>query len=990
MLTASPPVWAVERRNIGSGCSIAAAVPRETYNFNPGWLLKTADEKGAETPGFADADWKKVTLPHAWNEDSAFKVNSKKLPSGIVWYRKHFKLPADAAGKKVFLEFEGIRQAGEFYLNGESIGRSENGVMAFGFDITDKLKPGENVLAARIDNSTRYLEKATGTGFQWNVNDFAANFGGIPKNVRLHVTDRLYQTLPLYSNLGTTGVYVYAQDFDIRGGSAKVTAESQVKNEQTGPKKFSYEVTITGPDGKLVQTIQGGEQTLGAGETKSVSASAVVSGLNFWSWGYGYLYDVATTLKVEGNPVDTVVTRTGFRKLDFAKGMVWLNDRVIKMKGYAQRSTNEWPAVGPSVPPWLSDFSNHLMVESNANLVRWMHVTPGKQDIESCDRVGLMQAMPAGDKEKDVEGRQWTQRVELMRDAIIYNRNNPSVVFYEGGNENISEAHMAELKALRDQYDPHGGRAAGSREMLDSEVAEYGGEMLYINKSGRIPFWATEYCRDEALRKYWDEWSPPFHRDGDGPPAPKGESGAPYNRNQDTFAVETVERWYDYWRERPGTGLRSSAGGVNIVFSDTNTHGRGAECYRRSGEVDAMRIPKDAFFAHQVMWNGWVDVEKPAAHIVGHWSYEPEVKKPVYVVSSADKVELFVNGKSMGFGDQSSRFLYTWKEVKFQPGSIKAIGYDSTGKKICETEKHTTGAPAALRLTPRTATGGLLADGADMALVEVEVVDAQGMRCPTAFNTVSFDLTGAAEWRGGIAQGPDNCILAKQLSAECGVNRVLIRSLPQAGRISIRATADGLKPASAELTSKPMVVIDGLARVFPSATLPASLERGPTPEGSSITPTRRPVRIVNATSGTTAEDAGKSFDDNENSAWKNDGKRDTAWIQFELERSATVSEVTLKMGGWRSKSYPLRVTVNGRDAFVGTTPKSLGYVTLPLKPTQGKAVRISLVGAIDDKDGFGMVEVTGKKLDDSKGSGGKSILEIVETEIYEAVAPSKP
>lgn len=968
------------------GSSIASAT-RETYNFNPGWLLKAADESGAEAASFADADWKKVTLPHAWNEDSAFKVDNKKLPSGIAWYRKHFKLPGDAAGKKVFLEFEGIHQAGEFYLNGGFIGRSENGVMAFGFDITDKLQPAGNVLAARIDNSTKYAEKATGSMFQWNVNDFAANFGGIPKNVRLHVTDKLYQTLPLYSNLGTTGVYVYAQDFDIKGRSAKVTAETQVKNEHAAPKKFSYDVTITDPDGKVVQTIQGGEQMLGAGETKTVGASAKVSNLNFWSWGYGYLYDVTTTLKVDGNPVDTVTTRTGFRKLEFGKGMVKLNDRTLQMKGYAQRSTNEWPAVGQAVPPWLSDFSNDLMVESNANLVRWMHVTPAKQDVESCDRVGLLQAMPAGDKEKDVEGRQWTQRVELMRDAIIYNRNNPSVVFYEGGNESISEPHMAELKALRDQYDPHGGRASGSREMLDSKVAEYGGEMLYINKSARIPFWATEYNRDEALRKYWDDWSPPFHKDGDGPPAPKGESGAPYNRNQDSFAITTVERWHDYWRERPGTGSRVSSGGVNIVFSDTNTHGRGAENYRRSGEVDAMRIPKDVFYAHQVMWNGWVDVEKPAAHIVGHWNYEPTVKKPVYVVSSADKVELFVNGKSSGFGVQSSRFLYTWKEVPFQPGSIKAVGYDSNSRKLCETEKKTAGAPMTVKLTPRTSPDGLLADGADMALVEVEVVDAQGNRCPTAFNAVNFELAGPAEWRGGIAQGPDNYILSKVLPVECGVNRVLIRSLPQVGKISIKANADGLKPASVELTSKPMVAIDGLAKVFPATNLLASLKRGPTPLGDSVTPTRKTVGITRAVAGARAEEVGKSFDDNENTAWKNDGKRDTGWIQFELDRSTTVSEITLKLGGWRSKSYPLRVTVDGKEAYVGTTPKSLGYVTLPLKPAKGKSVRVELVGAIDQKDGFGMVEVTGKKLDDAKGMGEKGALEIVEAEIYEAVAP---
>lgn len=186
---------------------------------------------------------------------------------------------------------------------------------------------------------------------------------------------------------------------------------------------------------------------------------------------------------MDGRKVDEVATRTGFRKTRFGKGMIWLNDRVIQMKGFAQRTSNEWPGVGMSVPAWLSDYSNGLMVEDNANLVRWMHITPWKQDIESCDRVGLIQAMQAGDAEKDREGRQWEQRTELMRDAIIYNRNNPSILFYECGNESISREHMIEMKAIRDKYDPHGGRAIGSREMLDIREAEYGGEMLYINKS---------------------------------------------------------------------------------------------------------------------------------------------------------------------------------------------------------------------------------------------------------------------------------------------------------------------------------------------------------------------------------------------------------------------------------------------------------------------------------------------------------------------------
>ncbi len=581
----------------------APAGRRAKYNFNSSWKLFVGDPAKAEQPGFDDSSWKSVTLPRAWNEDDAFRKDIRDLSTGVVWYRKRFKLPPSANGKKVFLEFEGIRHAGEFYLNGKHLGRHENGIMAFGFDITDALKPApeENIAAVRVDNSWDYKEKATGSGYQWSDRNFYANYGGINKNVFLHVTDRLHQTLPLYSNLGTTGVYIYAKDFDIRGRSAMVTAESQVKNEDAQARTISYEVIIEDASGRIVKRIDGGRQTLAPGEIKTVTASARVKGLNFWSWGYGYLYNVHTVLKEDRQAVDTVTTQTGFRKTEFGGGVVKLNDRVVQLKGYAQRSTNEWPALGSAVPAWLSDFSNRLMVQSGANLVRWMHVTPWKQDVESCDRVGLMQALPAGDSERDVDGRRWEQRLEVMRDAIIYNRNNPSVIFYESGNKGVSEEHMRQMQALRDRYDPFGGRASGSREMLNSRTAEYGGEMLYINKSARIPMWAMEYSRDEALRKYWDEFSPPYHKDGDGP-LHNGQDASAYNRNQDSHALENVIRWYDYWRERPGTGARVSSGGVNIVFSDSNTHHRGAENYRRSGEVDAMRLPKDGFFAHQVMW----------------------------------------------------------------------------------------------------------------------------------------------------------------------------------------------------------------------------------------------------------------------------------------------------------------------------------------------------------------------------------------------------
>jgi hypothetical protein len=970
----------------------AANAQRVKYNFNSDWRVFVGDDSTAVAENFYDADWKKVTLPYAWNEDDAFKKDIKDLSTGIAWYRKHFKVPAEHGGKKVFLEFEGIRQAGSFYLNGKHIGIHENGVTSFGFDVSNLIRFGdeENVIAVRIDNDWDYREKATNTKYQWEDKNFNANYGGINKNVFLHITLDVYQTLPLFTNLGTNGIYIYADNFNIKGRSATIHAVSQIKNESQQAQAIQYEVVITDLDNKVVKKIAGDKATIPPGRTRTVAAAAVVNGLNFWSWGYGYLYDVQTIVKIGGKAVDIVHTKTGFRKTAFRDGMIYLNDRVILVHGYAQRTSNEWPAIGLSVPAWLSDYSNKLMVESNGNLVRWMHITPWKQDVESCDRVGLMQAMPAGNAEKDVDGVRWEQRKAVMRDAIIYNKNNPSIIFYECGNESISEKHMAEMKDIRDEFDPYGGRAIGSREMLDSKVAEYGGEMLYTNKSADIPMWAMEYSRDEGLRKYWDDYTPPYHKDGDGP-LYNGQNASTYNRNMESHAVENVKRWFEFWKERPGTGKRVSAGGVNIVFSETNTHHRGEENYRRSGEVDALRIKKQNFYAHQVMWDGWVNPKTPRIHIVGHWNYAAGVIKDIYVISSAAKVELKVNGRSLGFGEKSDGFLFTFKKITWKAGNITAIGFDAGGKQLCKTQINTTGKPVALRLTNIKNPVDFKADGHDLSLLEAEVIDAKGNRCPTALDMINFTIDGPAEWRGGMAQGPGNYILSKNLPVENGVNRVLIRSTTTAGKITITASADGLKSADLVLTTKPFEIQNGLTEILPSEGLPSNLQRGPTPLVQSFSMVRTPVTIKKATAGANADSAFASYDDNELSDWVNDGQLSTAWIEYELGREATISEVNFKLNNFRTRTYPLLITVDGKEVFKDTTQRTLGYFNVVCKPKKGKKVRIQLLQP-SKQTADNATEVSGKKLDDGVGrndAGAKGTLSIIEVEIYEAVKPKK-
>ena len=1016
-----------------------ASFAGDRYNFNSGWLVKVGDDPQASGIHYDDTGWKQVTLPYSFNQTEAYGKHIAELTDTVAWYRKHFVLPENMRNaKKFFIEFEGVRFGARCFLNGKELGWGENGVMAFGFDLTPYIdKNGENVLSVYIDNDWRYKEhvntwseksqKETRSGFQWNDKNFFCNYGGINKNVWLHVMQSdVYQTLPLYSNLQTTGVYVYATQYDVKGHSAVINAESEVKNESDKPQSVSYIIKISERGGKQIASFSGPTVTVEPGKTAICSASQKVSGLNFWSWGYGYLYDVETSLVIDGKTIDRTVTTTGFRKTAFKDGMVYLNDRVLQLKGFAQRSTNEWPAVGISIPAWMSDYSNRLVLGCNGNMFRWMHVTPMKQDIESFDRLGLIQAMPAGDAEKDVNDRRWEQRTEVMRDAIIYNRNNPSILFYECGNNQISEEHMAEMKAIRDKYDPNGGRAIGSRNMLDSKVAEYGGEMLYVNKSAGKPMWMMEYNRDEGIRRYWDQWSYPYHIEGEGP-LYRGERAVAYNHNQDGLAVENIIRWNEYFLARPGTGKRVNSGGAKIIFSDSNTHARGEKNYRTSGDVDAMRIAKDSWFVHQAIWDGWVDIEKDHTYIIGHWNYEAgdkdgkPVTKPVYVASTGDEVELFLNGKSLGKGERSSTFLFTFNDVAWQAGTLRAVSYKN-GREVSSYELKSAGKPVALRMKWVEAPERFRADGSDIRIAEVEAVDKNGQRYPLAHDMITFDVKGNGEYLGGVSgivseeekamnaaakpategeitsegghSKDTNGVLSKDLMLEAGVIRVLVRSTTQAGDITLTASTKDYKPASLTITTvacpeKNGFYVDASGNVIEAdwaSQLPMYLERGETPATPSYRQHYATVGVKNVEVPVNQEMAMQMFDDNENTQWKSDGNLENACVKVTLEKATAIKNITLRLDGFRRTSYPLQVFADDKLVWEGYTPKTLGdcYITIA-NPVKTDKYEIRMIGPATVKEAFGsMTELAAKKNVSTKASKSNT-LSIIEASFDESV-----
>jgi hypothetical protein len=349
-------------------------------------------------------------------------------------------------------------------------------------------------------------------------------------------------------------------------------------------------------------------------------------------------------------------------------------------------------------------------------------------------------------------------------------------------------------------------------------------------------------------------------------------------------------------------------------------------------------------------------VEKPHTYIIGHWNYAPGVVKDIHVVSSSPSVELFVNGKSLGRKDTpEAGFLFTYKAVPYAPGGLVAVSYDKAGKEASRYTIETTGEPVAIKLTPTTGPTGFKADGSDLALIDVEVVDAKGRTVPTSLAPISFEVTGPGEWRGGIAQGPGNYILAKTLPVEGGINRVIVRGTTTPGKIKVTATSAGLKSASVDFITKAAPAPNGMTTALPGAAEPSNLKRGPTPAGASYKVWREAIAIKSVTAGSNADTAKATLDDNEMTLWKSENAKDKAWIEYEFEQPATVGEVTLKLVGWRLRSYPLRITLDGRTIYEGTPEKTLGYVTLPTTALTGSRLRIELTGPTEDRDAFGQI-----------------------------------
>ena len=784
---------------------------RVNYNLNMDWKFLKDNPENAFLENFDDTSWKTVSCPHTFNDEDTFDDLSHghhdgedKQWRGTVWYRKTFTLPKSEKGKKVFIEFEGVRQIADVYINGKYLGQNQTGFIPFGFDLTAYIKfETENVIAVKVNND-RGDHFRDNFPLVWNHEHWHPTHGGIYRNVYLHTMDPVHITLPLYDNLKTVGTYVYTNN--VSKAQATVNVSAEVHNESDIAKTLTYQSYIVDADGHIVQQAQV-KKSVEANAKNIFETEMIVKQPKRWYTRYPYLYKVVSVVKSDEKVLDSYETTLGIRSFEFSKDSGFYNNgEHAKLTGWGQKPTNSWAGLGAALPDWLRDHTYKLMDEAGGNFIRWGHCAGSPAEIEMGDKYGFVTLMPGVAGESEDEGETWDIRIAAFRDMVVYYRNHPSIMIWEGGNWAESAEHYEELLEIINIYDPHGQRLFGNRRADNSkcsedyitiEIGTEGWEGEYPN----LPIIESEYNREEGPRRVWDEYS----RD-DNFFSHKNFNRNTYKKSAEQFAVGQVTHWWQKMGSKP-----YHSGGANWVFSDGPHGGRcPTEVTRASGEVDAVRLPKEAFYTTKAMWR-----PEPQVHIVGHWNYDASVTKPIYVVSNCDEVRLFVNGQLIGTNKlPEDGYIFKFDNVKWTKGEIKAEAYIDGTLSSSQTKK-TVGEPVALKLTPITGPKGWLADGSDVVLLDVEVVDANGQRCPLDKGRVDFTVNGPAIWRGGYNSGLANSTNNLYLNTEVGINRVAIRSTLASGKVVVTVKRDGLQPASIELETKAVALSGGLSTEMP-------------------------------------------------------------------------------------------------------------------------------------------------------------------------------
>ena len=605
--------------------------------------------------------------------------------------------------------------------------------------------------------------------------------GGIYRHVWLNVAAPVH--------VAPEGLFVRATP---SGGSAEVKIDVTVADDgAAGPVDVHSDVFA--PDGKLVGGLDAKNVSLAAGGTADVAGTLRFSNPLLWDLGAPNLYRVVTTVRQGGKAVDTQAANFGVRSLFWDKDQGFLlNGRVVKLKGTCNHQDHA--GVGVAMPDGLMEWRVKKLMEMGSNAYRTSHNPVAPELLDACDRLGMLvldETRHLGDTSSPKSG-PGTPADDLseLKAQILRDRNHPSVIAWSLYNEESLQgspegaAIFTKMRAVADALD-------GTR--ISTGATNFGYDQGIVDVTRLFGFnynigqYDPVHKRLPELPLFGSETASAVSTRGEYVTDPVKGYVSAYDVNAPSWGA-TAETAWKAVAERPfmagafvWTGFDYKGEPTPYGWPCINSH---------FGIIDIAGFPKDSFYYYQSVWG-----DKPVVHLLPHWNW-PSNKGTVKVwaYSNADSVELFLNGKSLGAKDVP-KLGHVELDVPYTPGTLEARG--TKGGKVVATDRvGTTGEPVALRLVADDRK--LLADGEDVGVVRVEVVDAKGRVVPTAANEVRFAVEGAGTI-GGVGNGdpsdhdPDK---ADHRKAFHGLCLALVQSNGQKGRVTLRATSPGLRDAT--------------------------------------------------------------------------------------------------------------------------------------------------------------------------------------------------
>ncbi len=754
------PQW---RFHLGDIPVTSPYIHRDTY-----LSVKSGHARGAAGADFDDSEWSVEDLPHDWVVEQPFdprnNVSHGFRPVGIGWYRKTFLLPASDEGKRLSLEFDGVFRNSTVWLNGHLLGTHPSGYIGFHCDITDVANyGGENVVAVRVD-ATEY------EGWWYEG-------AGIYRHVWLVKTDPLH--------VARWGTFVTATPSEPGDPQrADVVIRTTIQNAYDHETSCQLRSIVVDAEGTEVAAAETTELIPG-GEDFEFTQQVVVEDPQLWSVDRPYLYRVLTTVKADGRIVDNYETIFGIRTIEFdpQQGFL-LNGEPLKLKGTCNHQDHA--GVGIAVPDRVNEYRIERLKEMGANAYRCAHNPPTPELLDACDRLGML----VMDENRHLDSS--PGRLADLESMICRDRNHPCIIMWSLANEEPIQgtpagARIAKtMSQLIRKLDPtrpitcamHNSWGWGGEfsRVLDIQGCNYSPEKYdaYHREYPEHPMVGTETSSATTTRGIYakDEQ--------------KGYLSA-YDVNSPDWGQTAQAAWRPV-AERPWicgtfvwTGFDYRGEPTPYEWPCINSH---------FGIMDTCGFPKDNYYYYKSWWS-----DEVVLHILPHWNWPGHEGEEIEVWchSNCDSVELFLNGQSLGRQEMPRNGHLEW-QVTYEPGTLSATGYRGEAA-LAEAVVETTGPAARIELVPNRP--AISADGEDVAIVTVAIVDDEGRLVPTADNEVSFSVSENATILGlgngnPSSHDPDK---ATRRRAFNGLAQVIVQAGHEAGEIILSAQSPGLLPA---------------------------------------------------------------------------------------------------------------------------------------------------------------------------------------------------